>query len=75
MSAQTYEWHVGMTCDGCKGAVTRILSKVDGITSFEANVSNKTVRVTGNVNPEDITAKLDKWAKASNKELRYIGPK
>lgn len=40
-----------MTCDGCKGAVTRILSKVDGVQSFTADVANKTVTVTGNANP------------------------
>lgn len=30
MSTKTIKLKVGMTCEGCSGAVTRILSKVPG---------------------------------------------
>ena len=32
---------IGMTCDGCKGAVTKILAKIDGIVILYAeNISS-----------------------------------
>ena len=36
-----YELEVGMTCEGCSGAVERILGKVDGINSVSCNIEAK----------------------------------
>jgi copper chaperone CopZ len=36
-----------MTCNGCKTAVTNILSKCEGVTNFSADVASKKVLVTG----------------------------
>jgi len=71
--SKSYEYYAGMTCDGCKGAVTRILSKIDGVQNFSADVANKKVVVTGTMNPAAVTEALQKWATASNKELRFVG--
>jgi copper chaperone CopZ len=40
-------FQVGMTCNGCKGAVTRILTGMPGVESFDANVEKKEVTVVG----------------------------
>jgi copper chaperone CopZ len=37
--------NVGMTCEGCSGAVTRILGKVPGVQDVECNLDAKTVKV------------------------------
>ena len=62
---------VGMTCGGCSGAVERILSKIDGVTSVDANVETKTVVVTADegVSPELMLEKLEKWGKAAGKSV------
>jgi copper chaperone len=72
-ASTTYVYNVGMTCDGCKGAVTRILNKVEGISSFDANVAEKKVTIVGNINPDDVLAKLKKWGDASGKVVEYVG--
>jgi len=47
----THEFKVGMTCEGCSGAVTKILDKVEGIQSFSTDVPNQKLLVVG---PEGI---------------------
>lgn len=75
-SAETvYLYKVGMTCNGCKGAVTRILNKQSGITSFDADVEAKTVTIKGNINTEEVLAALKKWGDASGKVVEYVGTK
>ncbi len=69
----TYEWSVGMTCGGCSGAVTRIVSGIEGVSSFDVNLEAKRLRVTGTVAPDVVTEKLNKWASASKKEVRFNG--
>ncbi|KAI8853221.1 putative iron/copper transporter Atx1 [Chytridium lagenaria] len=40
-----YKFKVGMTCSGCSGAVNRILSKTDGVNSFDISLETQTVVV------------------------------
>ncbi|KAL3769387.1 hypothetical protein ACHAWU_008796 [Discostella pseudostelligera] len=62
---------VGMTCEGCAGAVKRILGKIEGVTDIEANVEAKTVVVTHSdaVTKEEMLEKLQKWSQASGKSV------
>ena len=46
---QTTLINVGMTCEGCAGAVKRILNKVDGIDEVTTDVAAKTVLVKSKV--------------------------
>jgi copper chaperone len=74
MSDASYVYHVGMTCDGCKGAVSRILAKIPEISSFDADVAAQRVVVRGeNVDPQLVLEKLAKWANASGKSLEFKG--
>jgi copper chaperone len=77
MSEVEFEYRVGMTCDGCKGAVTRILSKIPEIDSFDADVDAKRVIVRPKPNtqldPQFVLEKLAKWASASGKDLEFVG--
>eukprot|EP00557_Chaetoceros_sp_GSL56_P005916 CAMPEP_0176489270 /NCGR_PEP_ID=MMETSP0200_2-20121128/7189_1 /TAXON_ID=947934 /ORGANISM="Chaetoceros sp., Strain GSL56" /LENGTH=72 /DNA_ID=CAMNT_0017886381 /DNA_START=100 /DNA_END=318 /DNA_ORIENTATION=- len=63
---------VGMTCEGCAGAVKRILGKMQGVSNVETLVDEKVVIVTAT---EDITGdqlvdQLSKWSAASGKYVR-----
>lgn len=69
---QTYQFHVGMTCGGCKNAVTRILSNTPGVSSFDVNVESKQVIVTGTMERAEIEERLSKWAAAGNKEVTFM---
>lgn len=69
---KSYEFYAGMTCDGCKNAITRILTKVDGVTKIDADVPNKKLVVEGTASKDTILASLQKWSTASKKEVRFV---
>lgn len=60
---------VGMTCEGCSGAVKRILGKIEGVSAVETDVQAKRVVVTGTAAPEAMLAALKKWGDASGKQV------
>eukprot|EP00568_Trieres_chinensis_P007143 CAMPEP_0183309298 /NCGR_PEP_ID=MMETSP0160_2-20130417/24909_1 /TAXON_ID=2839 ORGANISM="Odontella Sinensis, Strain Grunow 1884" /NCGR_SAMPLE_ID=MMETSP0160_2 /ASSEMBLY_ACC=CAM_ASM_000250 /LENGTH=77 /DNA_ID=CAMNT_0025473307 /DNA_START=101 /DNA_END=337 /DNA_ORIENTATION=+ len=62
---------VGMTCEGCAGAVKRILGKVDGVNNVDADVAAKRVTVTHDdtVTKEMMLPKLEKWGAAAGKSV------
>lgn len=68
------EFKVGMTCGGCSGAVTRILSKIEGVESIDANVEAKTVKVTVDegVADETLLEALMKWSNSSGKSVELV---
>ncbi|KAN0076857.1 hypothetical protein V8E55_010712 [Tylopilus felleus] len=57
-----YEFNVKMTCGGCSGAVSRALSKVEGIT-YDVSLEKQTVVVKGDVPYEDVLEKIKKTGK------------
>lgn len=61
-----------MTCEGCAGAVKRILTHVEGVQSVSTDVASKSVVVTGTANADDMLTPLRKWADASQKEVTLI---
>lgn len=71
MSEVVYELKVGMTCDGCSGAVERILGKVEGISKVECNLETLVVLVTG-VDGLDIPSYLAKWSASAGKSVEFI---
>ncbi|XP_055332242.1 copper transport protein ATOX1-like [Paramacrobiotus metropolitanus] len=73
MAAQTHEFFVDMTCEGCSGAVTRILDKQkgNGVNSFQIDLPNKKVFIDSSLTPDELLATLQK----SKKEVKYVGLK
>ena len=55
-----YELNVGMTCEACSKAVTKILTKCEDISNVECDVPNKKVTVRGK-DGLDIAEMLAKW--------------
>lgn len=72
---QTFEFDVAMSCGGCKGAIDRVLGKLEGIRDF--NVDLATQKATINILPEstlsfkDVHDKISKTGKKIND--RHIG--
>ncbi|KAL8162068.1 hypothetical protein V2J09_013557 [Rumex salicifolius] len=62
--SQTVVLKVEMTCQGCVGAVQRVLGKMEGgVESFDVNLEEKKVTVTGKVDPEAVLQKVSKTGK------------
>eukprot|EP00616_Rhizochromulina_sp_CCMP1243_P007487 CAMPEP_0118965396 /NCGR_PEP_ID=MMETSP1173-20130426/2975_1 /TAXON_ID=1034831 /ORGANISM="Rhizochromulina marina cf, Strain CCMP1243" /LENGTH=77 /DNA_ID=CAMNT_0006914009 /DNA_START=13 /DNA_END=246 /DNA_ORIENTATION=- len=71
-SAENVVLNVEMTCGGCSGAVTRILSKLPGVAEVNASLEEQKVYITVGEDappPEEMLAALEKWSKASNKAI------
>jgi copper chaperone len=56
---------VDMMCEGCAGAVKRVLGKVEGVESFDVDVATKKVTVRGTATAETLLEKVSKTGKAT----------
>ncbi|KAJ1685776.1 hypothetical protein LUZ63_017166 [Rhynchospora breviuscula] len=61
--AETVVLKVGMTCEGCVGAVKRVLGKMQGVESFDVDLKEQKVTVKGNVTPDDVLKTVSKTGK------------
>ncbi|GKY91728.1 cytosolic copper metallochaperone [Mayamaea pseudoterrestris] len=68
------KFEVGMTCSGCADAIKRILGKIDGVQSIDANVDTKivTVQADPSVSPQYMLEKLEKWGTAAKKTVALV---
>jgi copper chaperone len=68
------QFNVGMTCGGCSGAVTRILSKIEGVEKVDANVETKKVIVScaETVDEQTLLDALMKWSLSSGKTVELV---
>ncbi|XP_032836819.1 copper transport protein ATOX1 [Petromyzon marinus] len=64
------EFFVDMTCEGCSGAVTRVLNKLGGV-QFEIDLPNKSVVIESQHRVELLLETLLK----TGKDAAYRGPK
>ncbi|GBN37395.1 hypothetical protein AVEN_251386-1 [Araneus ventricosus] len=71
--SQTHEFTVDMTCEGCSGAVNRLLGRLkgSGVDDFSIDLPNKKVFVTSSLSAGTILETLKK----SGKETTYVGVK
>ncbi|XP_068663744.1 copper transport protein ATX1-like [Aristolochia californica] len=61
--AQTVVLKVGMSCEGCVGAVKRVLTKMEGVESFDVDLKAQKVTVKANVQPEAVLQTVSKTGK------------
>ncbi|KAI9124408.1 hypothetical protein K1719_004330 [Acacia pycnantha] len=61
--AQTVVLKVGMSCQGCAGAVRRVLDKMEGVESYDIDMKEQKVTVKGNVQPEEVLQTVSKTGK------------
>ncbi|KAL7108017.1 hypothetical protein ACP275_06G089100 [Erythranthe tilingii] len=64
--SQTVELKVGMSCQGCVGAVKRVLGKMEGVESFDIDIEKQKVTVVGKVQPEAVLQTVSKTGKATS---------
>ena len=50
----------GMTCDGCANALTRALSRVDGVTRVAVDFAAGRAHVAGSANTDRLVAAVEK---------------
>jgi copper chaperone len=62
--ANTYVFKVEMTCEGCSGAVKRILERnQDKVSDFKIDLEGKTVTVTSALSKDEVEVILKKCGK------------
>ncbi|KDD72288.1 hypothetical protein H632_c3575p0 [Helicosporidium sp. ATCC 50920] len=54
---------VDMACQGCAGAVRRVLEQLEGVESVDIDVAEKSVVVTGSASPDAVLAAASKAGK------------
>ncbi|XP_043813982.1 copper transport protein ATX1 isoform X1 [Manihot esculenta] len=55
-----------MSCQGCVGAVKRVLGKMEGVESYDINLEEQKVTVKGNVQPEAVLQTVSKTGKKTS---------
>jgi len=63
MADNIYKFNVKMTCSGCSGAVTRALSKAEGVDSFDVSLEDQVVVVKGPATYDYVYEKIKKTGK------------
>jgi len=66
MASQVYEFDVAMTCEGCSGAVERVLGKKAGIENIKIDLPAKKVYVTSTLSSEEVLGYIKKTGKAAS---------
>ncbi|XP_038712366.1 copper transport protein ATX1-like [Tripterygium wilfordii] len=64
--SQTVELKVAMSCEGCVGAVKRVLGKLEGVESYDINLKEQKVTVKGNVQPDVVFQTVSKSGKKTS---------
>jgi len=70
-AACIYELKVGMTCGGCSGAVTRILSKDTRVKNVKCDIEAQQVIVEGD-DGLDLCEMLAKWSASAGKSVEFV---
>ncbi|KAK2634234.1 hypothetical protein Ddye_029026 [Dipteronia dyeriana] len=52
-----------MSCQGCVGAVKRVLGKMEGVEEYDVNIDEQKVTVKGNVQPDAVLQTVSKTGK------------
>jgi len=68
-ASHVYTFNVQMTCGGCSGAVSRVLTKMDGLQVKKVEWESKEVIAeseTGEPSFDDVLAKIQKTGKKVN---------
>ncbi|KAL9165226.1 hypothetical protein ABFS82_06G157100 [Erythranthe guttata] len=64
--SQTVELKVAMSCQGCVGAVKRVLGKTEGVETFDIDLEKQKVTVKGKIEPQAVLQAVSKTGKATS---------
>lgn len=62
----TSVFNVEMTCEGCSGAVNRVLKKLAGVETIDIDMAAQRVAVTGTASMEAMLAAIQKTGKPTS---------
>jgi len=65
MATETVVLKVAMTCEGCVGAVKRAIAKLNGVDSYNIDLKEQKVSVTGNVKPDEVLDRISRTGKTT----------
>ncbi|XP_011307711.1 copper transport protein ATOX1 [Fopius arisanus] len=71
MATKIHEFNVEMTCEGCSGAVKRVLGNKSGIEDVKIDLEGKKVFVTSALPSDEILECIKKTGKSTS----FIGAK
>ncbi|KAL0584722.1 hypothetical protein ABG067_005460 [Albugo candida] len=66
------KFKVGMTCEGCSSACTRILTKIQGVSEVKCDMEEKIIEVNGTADPNEMLEALKKWSVVSGKSVELL---
>ena len=66
-----YELRVGMTCEGCSGAIERILGEKSEISSVQCDIPAQKVLIEGQ-DGLDIVEMLRMWSESAEKSVEFV---
>lgn len=66
IAMQTVVLKVGMSCEGCVGAVKRVLNKMEGVETYDVDLKEQKVTVKGNVKPDAVLQTVSKTGKETS---------
>lgn len=69
--AQVHIFNVTMTCEGCSGAVNRVLGKLSEVSNVEIDMEGQKVLVTSTLSSDELLTKIKK----TGRECSYVGVK
>lgn len=64
--ANVVELKVGLHCDECIKKILKAIKKIEDIETYDVDIQNNKVTVTGNVTTEEVTKALQKIGKQSS---------
>jgi copper chaperone len=65
MATETVVLKVAMTCESCVGAVKRAIAKLNGVDSYNIDLKEQKVSVTGNVKPDEVLDRISRTGKTT----------
>ncbi|XP_077867031.1 copper transport protein ATOX1 homolog [Saccoglossus kowalevskii] len=63
MASQKYEFKVHMACEGCSGAVTKVLTRSPGVESVKIDMENQKVLVSSSLPSDEVLTIIKKTGK------------
>eukprot|EP00118_Oscarella_pearsei_P024845 m.306925 g.306925 ORF g.306925 m.306925 type:complete len:72 (+) comp41720_c0_seq1:147-362(+) len=64
MASQKHVFNVTMTCEGCSGAVNRVLKRLEEVENIEIDMEGQKVTVTSTLDSDTLLEKIKKTGKA-----------
>lgn len=71
---QTIRIKAEMSCEGCCGAITKILNKVEGVSNIQCDVQGQlvTIQAAAAVESADLMNRLSVWSEASGRHVELL---